>query len=148
MIPERIKRLEYLCQSLPGLLAQFSEDEFCIKPAPERWSKKQILGHLIDSAANNHHRFVRAQFEDTPSIVYDQTKWNEFSYHDKIPTSQLISFWYLYNMQLAELAKHIPEENWKRECSTGGPDPVRLDLVFDDYVTHLEHHLKQIVSCY
>ncbi|MES3018450.1 MAG: DinB family protein [Bacteroidota bacterium] len=148
MIPERIKRLEYLCQSLPGRFAQFSEDEFCSSPGPGRWSKKQILGHLIDSAANNHQRFIRAQFEDVPFIVYDQNKWNEFSYHDKTQTSQLISFWYFYNMQLAHLARHIPEENWKRLCSMGGPDPVSLEFVFDDYVSHLEHHLTQIVAFY
>lgn len=145
MIPGRIKRLEYLCQSLPGRFAQFSEEEFCQKPGPGRWSKKQILGHLIDSATNNHQRFVRAQFEDVPLIVYDQNQWNEFSYYEKIATSQLISFWYFYNMQLAALARQIPAENWKRKCMRGGPEPMSLEFAFDDYVRHLEHHLQQVV---
>lgn len=148
MIPERIKRLEYLCQSLPGLFAQFSEEEFCKKPGLGQWSKKQILGHLIDSATNNHQRFVRAQFEDMPVIFYDQNKWNEYSFHEKIPTAQLISFWYFYNMQLAALAKVIPQENWMRPCQMTGPESVTLEFIFDDYVKHLEHHLKQIFGHY
>ena len=148
MIPERIKRLEYLCQSLPGLFAQFSEEELCRSPEPGKWSKKQILGHLIDSATNNHQRLIRGQFEDDPLIFYDQDKWNEYSYHDKIPSSQLISFWYFYNKHLAALAKEIPREHWKRPCRMGGTVTVSLEFVFDDYVKHLEHHLKQIFGHY
>ncbi len=48
-----------------------------IKLFPNKWSKKEIIGHLINSATNNHQRFVRCQFETIPKIVYDQNKWKE-----------------------------------------------------------------------
>ncbi len=146
MTSDHIQRLQYLCKKLPGLLIQIPDHELNYKPAPNRWSKKQILGHLIDSATNNHQRFVRAQFEDVPLIIYNGDKWNECSYHEKIGTSQLISFWALYNLHLAEIVKNIPAENLKKECLMGFDKAVSLEFVFDDYVRHLEHHLKQIVD--
>ena len=68
MITESIKRLQYLCEEIPVLLSIIPEQDFTHKSAPEKWSKKEILGHLIDSATNNHQRFIRAQFENVPSI--------------------------------------------------------------------------------
>lgn len=65
-----LKRLEYLCATVPGIISTIAETEFCFKPLPEKWSKKQILGHLIDSAANNHQRFIRIQYEQEPVIFY------------------------------------------------------------------------------
>ena len=69
-----IKRLEFLCVIIPPLLNEMGEPAFSLKPAANKWSPKEIIGHLIDSATNNHQRFVRVQFEDTPAIVYDQGK--------------------------------------------------------------------------
>ena len=65
-----------ILQSAPLRLATISDEIASYQPATGRWSKKEILGHLIDSAANNHQRFVRAQFVqslDTPS--YEQERW-------------------------------------------------------------------------
>ena len=79
MIENIVDRLQYLCDAIPSLIKQIPEQEFSHKSAPGKWSKKEILGHLIDSATNNHQRFVRAQFEDTPFIIYDQDNWNAAS---------------------------------------------------------------------
>ncbi len=103
MIEFALKRLEYLCDLIPQLLTEIEEQTFSVKPQPNKWSKKEIIGHLIDSATNNHQRFVRGQFEDVPKIVYDQNKWNEFNFHQKMDRQQLISFWTIYNRQLPEL---------------------------------------------
>jgi hypothetical protein len=83
MINNSITRLAHLCEIIPPLLFAIGEPAFSSKPAPGKWSKKQIIGHLIDSATNNHQRFVRAQFETRPRIYYDQNKWNEYSYYIK-----------------------------------------------------------------
>jgi len=140
-----IRRLEYLCKTIPPLLLKFDEETFSAKPQPANWSKKEIIGHLIDSATNNHQRFVRAQFEDTPAIAYDQNKWNEFSFYQQISGQQLISFWTIYNKQLVELTRRIPKENLQRCCMVNGK-LLKLDFLITDYVEHLEHHLRQVVS--
>jgi hypothetical protein len=111
-----------------------------------KWSKKEILGHLIDSATINHHRFIRGQFENVPIISYDQNKWNEYSYYQQIKVDQLIRFWTSYNLQLLELFKLIPSTNLKNECNTGGQNNVTIEWVFNDYVSHLEYHLGQILE--
>jgi hypothetical protein len=145
MIEIAIKRLEHLCYIIPGRLAEINNDTFSFKPAPEKWSKKQILGHLIDSATNNHHRFVRVQFEDEPSIAYDQNKWNEFSFYQEQSKEQLITFWAAYNRQLIEILRNIPPDRLSRKCKVR-ENVVTLDFLINDYVEHLEHHLHQLVE--
>src|SRR4051794_21615537 len=108
MIKHSINRLSHLCEIVPPLLTEIGEPAFSMKPAPGKWSKKEIIGHLIDSATNNHQRFVRAQFEAMPQIYYDQNKWNEYSYYDQMDGIQVIAFWAAYNKYLVELIKLIP----------------------------------------
>lgn len=139
-------RLRYLTTIIPAKLVAIDEAVFSFKPAPGKWSKKEILGHLIDSATNNHQRFIRAQYEDVPHISYDQNKWNELSKYNAMDSHHLIEFWTLYNNHLVELINRIPKENLARECNTGGSKPVTLLWLIDDYVRHLEHHLKQLVD--
>ena len=145
MIDSAIKRLEYLCEVIPQLLATIDEQSFSLKSSPDKWSKKEIIGHLIDSATNNHQRFVRGQFENKPTIIYDQNKWNEFGFYQQISGQQIIAFWTAYNRQLIELIKHIPKENLQLECLVGDK-LLTLDFLINDYVEHLEHHLRQVVS--
>jgi hypothetical protein len=145
MVIESIKRLRQLCKNIPPLLLQIPEKEFSFKPSPAKWSKKEILGHLIDSAANNHQRFVRVQFENVPLIEYDQNKWNSFSYHQAMNGKSLIHFWQMYNEYLANIAEQIPVSMLQRECNTGDDKNVTLEFIITDYVTHMEHHLHQIV---
>ena len=84
-----------------------------------KWSKKEVLGHLIDSATNNHRRLVQSQFEVAPLIAYDQNNWNKYNFYNQISSKQLISFWTIYNQQLVELIKLLPKESLLRECNTG-----------------------------
>jgi len=146
MIDKSIQRLQYLASAMPALLTNISEDEFSNKTASGKWSKKEILGHLIDSATNNHQRFIRVQFENIPMIVYDQNQWNKYSYHTQMSKTQLITFWTAYNRQLVELIKLIPKDRLLRECSIGKERNVTLQWLIDDYLRHMEHHLKQIVD--
>jgi hypothetical protein len=145
MIEQTIERLEHLCDTIPSLLTSLTQEEYTNKREPTSWSKKEILGHLIDSATNNHQRFVRVQFEDSPTISYNQNEWNRSSHHEQIPMQQLISFWTAYNLFLIELLKHIPEESLLKTCNIGKESPVTLAWIIQDYVRHLEHHLKQII---
>lgn len=113
---------------------------------PDKWSKKEILGHLIDSATNNHHRFIRAQFEDKPHIAYQADAWVSANHYQDLPTQHLISLWQVYNLHIAKVIEQIPAELMLRECHTGDAKPHTLKWLFDDYVVHLEHHLHQLVE--
>lgn len=140
-----IQRLQYLCQHIPARLRAIASADFEHSPAPGKWSKKEILGHLIDSATNNHQRFVRVQFEDRPHIRYDQNNWNTCSHYKTMDAHHLIEFWRLYNLHLAILIQQIPAAALSRECAVG--DQVYpLSFIIDDYVVHMEHHLKQILG--
>jgi hypothetical protein len=145
MIQESINRLSYLCNTLPALIQQIPDAEFSYKPAPGKWSKKEILGHLIDSATNNHQRFIRIQFENEPHIFYDQDNWNLYGHYNKLGKEHVISFWSLYNIHLVELIKRIPDHNLGLTSRTDNNEKVTLGWLINDYVAHLEYHLKQIV---
>jgi hypothetical protein len=145
MIENSIKKLQYLCEIVPELLLKIDEKTFSKKTTPEKWSKKQVLGHLIDSATNNHQRYVRAQFEEVPSIQYDQNKWNECNFYQEIDSKQIINFWKVYNLQLVEIIKRIPKENLNKQINVGNV-LFTLEFIISDYVAHLEHHLKQIIT--
>ena len=139
-----INRLVEIVNTVPQRLRQISSKEFSNKPSPDKWSKKQILGHLIDSATNNHHRFVRVQFEDKPGISYQQNKWNDHGYYQERDGDHIIAFWELYNRHLVELMRRIPKELLTKECNMGDGEFRAIEWLFDDYVRHLEHHLGQI----
>jgi len=123
-----------------------------------QWSAKQILGHLIDSAANNHQRFVRAQFtNDLVFQGYMQEDWIRVQYYVDEPWSAMIDFWQLYNLHLAHVIAHIPDETLSRlrqphtldkiAWQVVSPDqPVTLEYLIRDYLGHLQDHLQQLFA--
>jgi uncharacterized damage-inducible protein DinB len=145
MIHQAIEKLNELCTSVPAKLKQLPEEEFMAKPSPGKWSKKELLGHLIDSATNNHQRFVRAQLE-TPVVFYDQDKWVDIQKYQEENSELLKSLWETYNRHLVHVIKQIPQD--KLQCTTIGRDGKlsTLEFLIEDYVNHLEHHLKQLLS--
>ncbi|OYU84691.1 MAG: metal-dependent hydrolase [Flavobacterium sp. BFFFF2] len=139
-------RLAVLLETIPTLLLAFSEEEFSQKPSPNKWSKKEILGHLIDSAANNHQRLIRTQYENVPVLFYDQNKWNELNHYQQLTANHLIQFWTIYNQHVLEIIKRMPQAHLGKECQVGNGEMVTIQYIMDDYVLHLEHHLKQIIN--
>lgn len=109
------------------------------------WSKKQILGHLIDSAANNHQRFVRGQLDRELVIPsYAQEQWVETGRYQDREWSHLVDFWLAYNRHLLHLMSHAAPDRLDTVVRIAGNEPVTLEYVMIDYVRHLKHHLKQI----
>ena len=145
MTHESIIKLNELVYKAAVLLPKIGDAEFSRKLSPEKWSKKEILGHLIDSATNNHHRIIRAQYEANPAISYDQNEWNKFNFYQEIESAQVIHFWIVYNKQLLEIIQRIPDKHWTNSVIIGG-NSHSLECVIADYVVHLEHHLKQIIK--
>jgi hypothetical protein len=137
---------ETIRQALP-MLHQVGNTEASLRAAPEKWSKKEILAHLIDSASNNHQRFVRAASEgrlDFPG--YDQDKHIAVQKPSTMSWELLIEFWSNYNWYLAHLLNQLPASSSDIQCSIGGQPPVTLLWLATDYVSHLKHHLNQIVG--
>ena len=145
-IQKSIDRLQELCSIIPNHLEEISEEVFAYIPAPGKWSKKQILGHLIDSAANNHQRFVRIQYEEDPVIYYDQNEWNRVQEYNKKNSEELKLLWKLYNLHLLHIIKNIPSDKLERKGALKSGNEYSLGWYINDYVEHLEHHLHQIVS--
>lgn len=115
------------------------------KPASGAWSIKEILGHLVDSAANNHHRFVRAQQVEALSFPgYEQMAWVGVQDYQHEPWSDLVELWALYNRHLAHVIRRIPDAAASVPCRIGTGDTVSLRFIAEDYVVHLRHHLAQI----
>ncbi len=140
-----IDRLSNILVNAPKVLTQISEEKMAEKPDTSKWSKKEIMGHLIDSATNNHQRLVRGQFETIPEITYDQNNWNKYNCYQYIDSKQIISFWTIYNKQLIEIVKRIPTDNLERQVKIGD-NTLTIACLIIDYVAHVEHHLKQVIS--
>ncbi|HEX7069580.1 MAG TPA: DinB family protein, partial [Rhodothermales bacterium] len=108
-------------------------------------SIQQLLGHLIDSAANNHQRFVRAQHAN-PLVFpkYEQDDWVNVQRYEELPWSDVVDLWFSYNRHLAHVMRRIPARAREVECRIGPYEPVSLAYIVLDYNTHLRHHLAQI----
>jgi len=142
-----VERLERLIASVPARLVDISDADAAARPAEGRWSQKEILGHLIDSAGNNHQRFVRVQF--APSLEfpnYQQEAWVAAQSYATERWPDIVNLWLLYNRHLVHIVRQIPPEAMSRPCTIGENAPIPLSAVVDGYVDHLEHHLEQILG--
>src|SRR5436305_7352967 len=120
--------------AVPRLRAM-PEAEVAHKPAPGRWSKKEILGHLIDSASNNHQRFVRAQLDGALTFPgYEQEGWARCQGYAAADWSLLVELWAAYNRHLAEMIARIPADRLSAPCRIGGDGPVTRAWLAEDYV--------------
>jgi hypothetical protein len=126
-------------------LRQVSEAESRVPVLAGGWSRKQVIGHLIDSASNNHQRFVRAALQgelDFPK--YDQAGNVRVQAVQEADWPLLISLWASYNRYLAHVIAQLPEDKLDAACRIGDGESVTLRFLVEDYLTHLLHHLRQI----
>ena len=130
-----------------GQLRQIDEASASRRPAPGKWSRKEILGHLIDSAANNHQRFVRLQLIATIDLPgYDGDEWVRVQRYQERPWREIIDLWVMYNTQLASLIRDVNPEALSHIWHTPEGKDVDLEFIMRDYVVHVRHHLSQIES--
>jgi len=149
--------LRRLIEGCAPLLLNLPPDSTRLRPAPGKWSRQEILGHLIDSATNNHRRFVEGQFAENFAFVgYDQEAWVRSQPYQTTPWPELVELWRSLNSHLLRVIESVPHETrhrvwakhnladigWKVESA----EPATLDYIMRDYVGHLEHHLRQILG--
>ena len=145
-----INRLKNNIESVPAKFLKFSESELRGKHAPAKWSKKELLGHLVDSAANNHIRFVEAQFDDEPFHMkgYAQNEWVEIQNYNDKDTGSLVEIWKCYNEHILFIMENTPEENLNIKCiaEDAFENAETLFLLMKDYVDHMDHHINKILN--
>jgi DinB superfamily len=142
-IAEELKRI---VADYGGKLSDIPIDAYASIPSPKKWSKKQILGHLIDSAQTNTRRFIIAQYEDSPEIIYNQEKWVELSRYQEQDIDELIALWVLVNNHICFVLSAMDQSASERICKTNNQTPHDLQWLAQDYIKHLLHHLHQILD--
>ena len=132
--------------ALPRLRA-LSEARAAAPRGDGKWVRKEILGHLIDSAANNQQRFVRAPFSD-PFVWpgYDQNAWVSAHAYRERPWTELVDLWAASNEQVAAAMRSVPADRLGTSCVIGSDPAVTLEWLMGDYVRHMRHHLAQILE--
>ena len=150
------KRLQHsIDHHLPGI-QKISEELASDKPRTDKWSRKEILGHLIDSASNNQQRFIRIQFQDELIFQgYRQDAWVSNQKYQNRDWQEIINIWYHFNLQLVHIIETIPTEVLEKERTQHNLHQIAyktipqnqsttLSYFVNDYIDHLEFHIGQI----
>ena len=150
------RSLESITRETAASLRECPESIVTWRPTAGAWSIKEIIGHLIDSAANNHQRFVRAEQQaDLVFPGYAQDEWVRIQSYHSAPWNELVSLWESYNLHIARVMAAIPARIRDRKHAQhnfhhigfrefSADEPVSLNDLMYDYVLHLQHHLAQV----
>jgi len=153
-----VRDLQSIVERAATELLALSDAQSRLHPAPGKWSPREIIGHLIDSASVNHQRFVRAQFQDDLVFAgYEQDAWVKVQHYNDVALPELVTLWRSLNQHLARVMAATPEavrlaeharHNLDAIASKAVPadKPATLDYFMADYVGHLKHHLRQILG--
>jgi hypothetical protein len=157
-MPQYVLELRNAIEKGTALLERIGDDASRRPLEPGKWSTREVIGHLVDSASNNHQRFVRALFQDDLVFPgYDQDAWVAAQSYRDAPWRDLIALWRTFNLHIARLMETLPADERTRLRARHNLDelawkpvsrdtPVTLDYFMQDYVGHLKHHLKQIFA--
>ena len=116
------------------------------KPAPGKWSNKEIIGHLCDSAQINLQRFIRCTYEENFKLIYEQEEWVIAQHYQEMDLAALLQLWRLLNLQISRVLDDYPADRWPARCDNS-KNEVQLhtvEFLAQDYLDHLQHHIQQI----
>ncbi len=139
-------QLQSIVNSTRKVFVLFSDEYASRRPSPEKWTKKEILGHLIDSASNNHQRFVRGQL--TPELrfpEYEQDTWVDLQQYRFASWETLVQLWTYFNTHLVHVITLIPVSSYDNRIIIGDNEPVTLEFIVSDYVRHTLQHVAQLL---
>ncbi len=127
------------------LFLRVDEARTAERPRPDKWCARETLGHLIDSACNNHRRFIVGQTGTVQFDGYTQDVWVALQGYQEIPWDTLVALWTAYNRHLAHImSRTTPEGAARSALSPDGSRQITVGFLIHDYVRHLRHHLDQI----
>jgi len=140
-----IDGISYWIYYVPKEIKRMSEIDVSKKPSPTKWSKKEILGHLCDSAIMNIERFIKIQYEKQPYILptYNQNEWVAKQNYQDTPIEEILTLFYVLNKQIIAIINNIPDEKRSYLCDIGNNELKTLEWLIQDYYDHMEHHLKK-----
>ena len=155
-MPEYVAELREAVERATPILQRMTEEQSRRPPRPGKWCPREVIGHLIDSASNNHQRFLRAQFKE--NLVFDgyeQDAWVSLQRYSEAPWNELIDLWRNFNLHIARVMQVAPKDERLRKRARHNLDelawkpiprdePATLDYFMSDYVAHLKHHLTQV----
>ena len=140
------KHLRETINHVLPLLQNITDAKASVKPRPEKWSYKEIIGHLIDSACNNQQKFVRTMQQPHLDFVgYKQDSWVAFQKYNKANWLEIIEIWVAYNRQIAHIIEQVDPSVLSHTIAIEGSEPFTLQFIMTDYAEHLKHHLRQIL---
>ncbi|WP_423798081.1 DinB family protein [Neobacillus sp. SAB-20_R2A] len=139
-----INAINYWVQTLPKVYNSMAETEISNRPLPNKWSKKEILGHLCDSAINNINRFIKIQYEEQPFVIqsYNQDQWVIFQNYQERPLEEILNLFLALNKQIINIISNIPKERLSNLCDIGNNQQETLEWLVKDYLKHMEHHIN------
>lgn len=115
-------------------------------PENGKWSNKEIIGHLIDSAHINLQRLVRCTYEDGFKLIYNQDEWVKAQHYKDADVTGLLQLWKLVNRQIARVLANYPDDRISATCdnSREGITLYTVEFLANDYLAHMQHHLNQL----
>ena len=140
-------RLLTIVDEFAILFQQIEQTIFDEKLNPEKWSKKEIVGHLIDSAQNNLRRFIVGQYQTHDKIIYQQDFWVAANNYQKMSQASIIDLWQLLNHRIVAVLEEMPSGYYTNVIDTGKENINTHTLLWlaEDYIQHLQHHINQII---
>ncbi|MGE7934672.1 DinB family protein [Viridibacillus arvi] len=140
-----IDGINYWIYYVPKEIKRMSDIDVTKKTSPTKWSKKEILGHLCDSAIMNIERFIKIQYEKQPYVLptYNQDEWVAKQNYQDTPIEEILTLFYVLNKQIIAIINNIPDEKRSYLCDIGNKELKTLDWLIQDYYDHMEHHLKK-----
>lgn len=140
-----INGINHWIHSLPKAYNSMSEIEISNRPSSNKWSKKEIVGHLCDSAINNIERFVKIQYAEQPYVIqsYNQEQWVVVQNYQERPLNEILTLFQTLNKQVIYIIINIPAEKLSNKCDIGNHHQKTLNWLIQDYFEHMEHHIKK-----
>ncbi|MEY8755855.1 DinB family protein [Peribacillus frigoritolerans] len=128
---------------IPEELNRMTEKELNHRPMPHKWSKKEILGHLCDSALNNMNRFIKIQYEEHPYVIqsYNQDQWVLIQNYQERPLDEIVNLFCTLNKQIIHIITNTPNDRLSNLCDIGNNELKSMEWLIKDYLEHMEHHI-------
>ena len=139
-----IDGLNHWIRFIPEEFNLMTEIEITNRPFPHKWSKKEILGHLCDSAINNIDRFIKIQYEEKPYVIqsYNQDQWVLVQNYQDRPLDEILTLFCTLNSQIVNIIMNISNEKLSNLCDIGNNQQKTLDWLIQDYLEHMKHHIN------
>jgi hypothetical protein len=146
-IKKASRKIEELISDWGNNLLNLTEEQITLRRNIQKRNVKQILGHLIDSSVNNHHRIVRLQYLKRltfPDYQPDNDTWIKIQNYDDRDWITLIQFWKLYGLHISFIMKQVNESDLDNLWTDGFIEPITLENIIIGFPEHFELHLNEI----